>query len=328
MIPRLYRLCFSDSPALRRERMWCFMVVFSYAIFNDIILDRPQVRVGWESAVLGCVCMLTSSLLYRGFVSVRNRGKVSLSRRMLLLKYAISSTLMVLFGEIPFSKIEAAVVSERLERLSREPLDSQRLSELTDFVLEARKTHLEADKTQLASVGKKIFEANGAESVSPEVLKALAALGGYKSSLNVSEWPVFDKPYVPAFKYEFSATRQTRGALVAWGHVPISDAARFEPLGSNINRDRPEGPAFLEVEPEMPVGQHADFTIDGMWIKNALIKKSHIAYFGDKTYLDNVYFQDCWFTGDQNPEGLRFLSTLVTSPGPVTFVSGLGPFRQ
>jgi hypothetical protein len=227
------------------------------------------------------------------------------------------------------AQLEAAVTDRRLRKFGEEPLDTNQLKQLTSVVRDARAVGLEAHPATISAIANKVSAlAQADRPPPPEVLAALAEIGGYRSDLNYSGWPVFEKHYVPNFDYQLSANRRARGRIIAWGHAPIHDAARFEPIGFSKNEGRPDGPAFLEVTMDPDDKHPGDLSISGMFIKNVLIRNANIFYGGDQTILEKVYFKNCSFFVKQSPEGERFLTAVATSAWPITFVGGAKPVAE
>lgn len=78
--------------------------------------------------------------------------------------------------------------------------------------------------------------------------------------------------------------------------VPMDYAARYEPLDSSANKSLASGVQFLRVEfKDMPL------KIDNYFIKNVVIMNTEVHYQGGAVVLENVYFLNCKFVMDNEP---------------------------
>ena len=108
---------------------------------------------------------------------------------------------------------------------------------------------------------------------------------------------------------------------LAWTYgddVPIAQAARFEAIGFTENGEYKSGPRTIVVNPVQ-----YGIVIDEMWIRNATVQNTVVAYSGGPIRLENVRFANCDFSMP-DVSTARELARLVLTAAPISFQAETG----
>lgn len=158
----------------------------------------------------------------------------------------------------------------------------------------------------------------------PDAWRATGALLDYSSFLNVSR--PNPQPITPFQRnvahFTWFTAEQPWGKTYALGDSTAPNAAEVHPL------DKPDENTGLYHRPMFFLITEARLKLDGMFMKNVIIENSQVDYYGGPVDLENVYFVNCKFQVQQQPNGLEFAkgifeahpsvnlkTSLVTTPG-------------
>lgn len=144
-------------------------------------------------------------------------------------------------------------------------------------------------------------------------LPSLPSLAGAKRFIGNSFF--FELKSVRPFPPEVEVGTNTVGLLWTLGDdVPIHHAARVEAIGSKANEKFKYGPKMIIYE--SPYG----IKLDGMWLKNVVVRNTEVVYARGQVRLDNVFFVNCSFQL-ANSIPARQLAQRVFESSPVSLSS-------
>lgn len=201
-----------------------------------------------------------------------------------------------------------------LRQLSTNPTNPHDAKAAKDLLTHAKANGTSIPLETISDTAKKFIEVS---QKSPDAWSAALASLDYRSFLNAgSVSPVAGLNAHPSrgTVYDvWTAVKNQSGMLAFhYGSVPISQAARFNRIGTNRNANLPTGDAFLEVD------NATGILLDGMEIRNVIVRNSTVTYNGGPVILQNVYFINCTFQIVRNQKGQAISANLLES-SPVTY---------
>lgn len=251
--------------------------------------------------------------------------------------YALAATGIVL--AISFSntigKIESANPSLSLQILNKGELDKNKLEKIQSVVEAATKTGTPILPSLVKDLGTKtIVEAKQNPALSAPAWSAASALIGYRTQLNESAVPsIGPNPekiegserdlqipqynwftHIPAVPVGSSPRRMV---LASTEGVPVGDAARYESLGDRHNANSLTGPKQIIVDGLNQV----DLLLDGLWLKNVVIRNAIVIYRGGPLILENVVFVNCNFDFQQTHPAAVDLAAKILDNSTIDFES-------
>ncbi|HXP80272.1 MAG TPA: hypothetical protein VN976_10235 [Verrucomicrobiae bacterium] len=194
----------------------------------------------------------------------------------------------------------------------------------------AKAKNVKLDPELLARYGKQVATFSDEPAVSADARKTLTNLLDYRSFLNADFIPSFSQltPATGESKYRMSVSVLPNPDHPDWalalkvsyagGYATGDKSARLEFL----NNPQPEGSEFAFVIID---GGMDALVLDGMFMKNVIIRNSVVVYSGGPAVLQNVYFVNCTFKKDfpLTPAGLD-LGIKLLSAASVNFDSRNG----
>ena len=302
---RLFRLAFQDEVAERYENYWALSIGFGYAVLNIFVFARPERQVLIETAVVACLTILVYSIWYcNRRVDVAADQEFS-STRALVLRYAAGAALFL--ADYQVSKVQAAVLDERLRKLSSGPLTPAKLEEMRETLNVAKEQKVVARRETIDNIATTLTQEAKNNS---QAWEAIAELASYRSSVELSEslLPTAHLPRAEAAEYTFYHDPQIPGGIRSYGAAPIDQAAVFERLTDQLNKNLKIAPAFVEVA-------GGALAVDGMRMRHVTFRGALITFFCREGFqMEDVYFLNCGFRVKRCPAGMRFLETTAMSP--------------
>src|SRR5271166_3666211 len=201
-----------------------------------------------------------------------------------------------------------------LKEAADNPSNPSSVKEAKLILSNARKRNQPIDSKLLHQTGEQFIEASVK---SPDAWDTAMAFLDYRSFLNVSvSPPVADSQpaagictftgkthiIVPKGETPDEAAQSQTFSLI--GTLQENNVARFEEI------DKPtQGCGFQFLLYQMPRAGN-ELLLDGLYIRNAIIKDTRIAYHGGDVRLENVYFVNCTFDFPLAPQ-VRDLATAI-----------------
>lgn len=159
----------------------------------------------------------------------------------------------------------------------------------------ARSQGVKLDSRLIESYGKQVAALREvADPVAP-ARQTLKSLLDYRSFLNADAQPQLPNPILesdaqnPKFHLRFGNLNSTEPKITAYGLVPSDQAAVVNFIGEHLNLERPMGAAFVLLEGD-------EVILDGLEMKNVVLRNVSIRYYGSRVLMENVYFVNCTFT--------------------------------
>lgn len=167
--------------------------------------------------------------------------------------------------------------------------------------------------TTIEDTGKKFLSAAANDRTNSDAWSAALAFIDYRSFLGARVDPSLENPYLPDVRVFYRPGAGPDGSFFARGsgRVPIAQAARFNNIGDDWNKERPSGHAFLLVQGTKP---EATIMIDNKDIKNVVIRDFTVEYTGGPLRLENACFVNCEFRLLKTDNGILFAAQLLNSP--------------
>jgi|HubBroStandDraft_6_1064221.scaffolds.fasta_scaffold23839_1 hypothetical protein len=280
MLQKLYQLWYFDFPARRQFLIGTILVSFGYALFNALLLGRPEKRITWETMSLVILLTLGFSAVY----CLRERASEAISSinlRDVLRRYALtfefgaaSVAVLLVFAVLartPTSRVQAAGYDMRLVRAVYSTIasDHKAFGELTDIFETATTDRVALNPRLVNLAANKVKKAYQGDS---DAWPAALAFLNYRSTQSRGNLP-----------YAQGSCLQSKGMLVA------------------------------DLTLVCPSGQQ----LDGLFWKNVQFKDTTIIYHGGPTSLQNVQFVNCQFRMDYAPEAIE-LAKAITQSDTVT----------
>ena len=209
------------------------------------------------------------------------------------------------------SQILVILSPEIIKNASSRPEDSQSSTQVEKVVTRAMKQGQRIDPNVIAEAG---FKFVGAASTAPEAWKVAVALLNYKSFLNTADTssPSLtpnNETFNTQYSFFYSDSDPSARGQARWlGTSRPPDVPEAHPL------DRPDENAGLTIGPRLLLVENARLLLDGMFIKNVIIRDSHVRYKGGSMELQNVYFENCTFDVSQQTRSQEFAKAIFSSP--------------
>jgi hypothetical protein len=197
----------------------------------------------------------------------------------------------------------------------------ERLSLVGKFTENAQQAGVYADSGVLKDAAATVLSEVGNPDIGLQAWKTTQALMQYRSFVNQQFLPKLNDLH-RSYNFIVPVTSSHRGTLtlpvvMVTGWVESDKAARFEPIGANPPMQH------QQIESEYALvdflGQPSD--LDGMWVRNVIIKNAHIQYSGKPLHLENVYFINCKFEVQEQPNVLRFADAFLQTTNGTTFAT-------
>lgn len=208
--------------------------------------------------------------------------------------------------------LDADVATLKLSKLLSAPIKKGSQLQAKDLVSAARKNDIRLPTDLVEETGKRFVDASAQ---TPQAWDAALEFVNYKSFVNSlpPTLPKLAESTRPAdfqTRYRWNSPLSTPPQVSVVGRLPEQSAARFSPIGEDLNAGQAEGDAFI-----FAVGGVVG--LDGMQYKNVAFINSVIVYDGEPTSLNNVYFINCTFQMkfEQRAKGL---AVALLSDGPAT----------
>jgi hypothetical protein len=193
----------------------------------------------------------------------------------------------------------------------------------TDLEL-AQKTSIILDRSVISELKTKIVLANKTE---PNAWSVVLTLISYRSlTINNPAPSPLRKPISPGFGMHIdirsSPTGELRAPIVMLcGFTTPDKAALYEEITPS-----PETPPIEHSEKDSAEYAMVDLLgqttrLDGMRLKNIILRNAHIVYNGRSVNLENVYFVNCTFEFERDPTTQQLAAKLLESPSTTFKVS-------
>jgi hypothetical protein len=212
----------------------------------------------------------------------------------------------------------------RLKQLSDSPRNPKSIASAKEIINQAIAGKVPISPEVVESAGVPFVEA-GAKT--PTAWDAALSFLTYRSVLNVSFAPSLlpsrpapsncytsGRTHIltsPSETSDEAAKSQTISAI--GGTVSGDDAARLEEISNPTKEDC--GAQFILYE--MPRRDNT-FVLDGLHLKNVIVRNTRVAYHGGPVSLQNVYFVNCTFDFPSVPQTRNLASTILAAPN-ITF---------
>jgi hypothetical protein len=212
---------------------------------------------------------------------------------------------------------------KRIAQVSRNPGDLHSIQEAKKILASAKAANTKLDQTIIKNAGKKFIEA---AKETPDAWNAALALLDYRSLLNSDLGPPLINPrpaesicYVTSKTHilttepvDENAVWKSQRISAVGGGLSDDAAAHMEEIGKSVKRC---GVQFLIFE--MPNTSN-ELLLDGLSLKNVVIRDTRVAYHGGRILLENVYFVNCTFDFPSAPASSSLASAILDAPA-ITF---------
>jgi hypothetical protein len=205
------------------------------------------------------------------------------ARRSLIL-LPVSAVFFLVFALAPTSRVEAAVIEDRLKRNARNPYDPENAKDTERIIENAGAEKIKISPAVLASVGQRFIQSAPSN---PSARDAAVAIGNYRTLLTVDPRPELKRSYVPYYQAK-NRNPDSWPNVLAVGEAPADQSAIYNKIGRYPVQGSAVGPAFFTAEGD-------EEALDGMHFKNVVFRNVRIVYLGGPTILENVYFVNCEF---------------------------------
>jgi hypothetical protein len=229
--------------------------------------------------------------------------------RRLFLQGAIAVIVLIVMWRIPRS--EAKTLEQKLKDAAETPSDTDSVQRAKEAIDKARAGGIEIAQSTLEDVGRKF--ANASQS-NPKALAVALACADYKSFLTPLPVPVGRfTPTTSTRTYRFKPVQGKQLPLISESDPVLQkDAAQIRPI---INDNLNEG--IFGARLVMLTG--GGIYLDGLYVKNAIIRDSYVVYEAGGVELVNVYFVNCKFDMWNDVDAVRLVNIILSSRPPLTF---------
>ncbi len=214
------------------------------------------------------------------------------------------------------ARINATLEGQKLKQIGSNPTNPENIAEAKNVLIAAASSKTKIDRSIVQDVGGQFVQAAQKD---PAAWSTVLAFLNYKSFLDsfAPKIPVgtpgkFDTHYNTA---DIPAGDSVPHFMVGGGLVPISEAVQFNRIGKDLNQAQGKGNAFMIVEGGGQV-------IDGWQLKNVVFHNVHIVYKGGALRMENVYFVNCRFDVELQPNGEQFANKFLQSDPAASFTTG------
>lgn len=191
----------------------------------------------------------------------------------------------------------------------------------------ARTEKANIDSVVLKNVGENVAALTTQPQLSSAAWDSLSQAVSYRSFLNKGYVPKLSDLTPATGKEDYSTDVNITGlgasgarALSVWfggGHQPDRESARMELL--NKPRRHGSGFGFLVLD-----GGDASIGLDGMYMKNVIVRNVVVDYGGGPVKLENVYFVNCTFRLKKTVP-VREFSTRMLQAAAISFTTVSAP---
>jgi len=200
----------------------------------------------------------------------------------------------------------------QIKKASEDAGSPESIKQAQDVLADATKRNIKISKEVVAKSGADFIAASPN---SPQAWNAALAFLDYKSFLNSSaEIPVKSENLTSASSSTHYDVQTPVGAphpkFSVAGIVSKTEAAKFNHIGTDFNKDLTIGNAFI-------VADGGTVVLDDLDLRNEVFRNVHVYYYGKQVILANVYFLNCTFTIVQQANGTG-LALAVLNPAPST----------
>lgn len=193
-----------------------------------------------------------------------------------------------------------------------QPSNQQNTQLVKDVLAAANVRGEKLDPAIIADAGTKFIDA---ANKSPNAWNAALTLVNYRSSLNIYSRAVQGVAVPANASVVFSVRRVPGKSLPTMFDLPtpvdVSDSARYEDIGENLNQQLKFGTAQLILK-------GGATSLDGKYLKHVIFDSVEIHYSGKPLNLQDVIFFNCTFVFD-NTQPARSLGQAILASSPVNF---------
>jgi hypothetical protein len=191
------------------------------------------------------------------------------------------------------------VSSQRRPNLGTKAEIREGFKRANDILQLARSENIRLNPQLIASYGKTVAAISSEPSVSDSAWQTLGNLLDYRTFLNVDLSPALKGPpleHAPYYHFQvMNRNPLTMPTVSAYGEVPLAQAAVLNPIGKHLNEITMEGEKRTSAA-EFLVLDGDELILDGMEMKNIILRNVKIRYYGSRVMMENVYFINCTFT--------------------------------
>jgi hypothetical protein len=254
------------------------------------------------------------ALTYLGPDRIRRRSIKSFPIRRELVSTGFSALVLLILSQLPIRSWAEFALDRSLQRVSTAPTDVQSVMQTKKILGRAKAAQLKLNPATVQLVGKQLIDASDH---TPGAWDAALDTLSYQS-LNQSQPALGKLNGHPPTHYVYQAdTGQPAPGVTNYGNVPMDRAAQLYKIGEeDPNRDHQYGDAYLVVR-----DAHG-FLLDGLHMKNIVLRNSTIRYHGGQVVLDHVSFIDCTFEISKDQNGEVLANALLRPTEPVTLTIG------
>ncbi len=214
-------------------------------------------------------------------------------------------------------KVLDPLIIERLERrigssatLNPKELEAA-LPDLKAAVIAASRAKVAIDPGIVAKGGQRIIDLAATQPSQASIWEIATDFLNYRSFLNSSATPSTPGPefivHPGVTYYGVWSPSGKAPTLIAYGNVPPEQSAVLEHIGSGLNKGNPVHNAFVVVEDGV-------FAIDGMDMRNIIVRNCTVIYRGGPVHMQNVYFVNCKFDIIRGQNGQELARAVLESP--------------
>jgi len=230
-------------------------------------------------------------------------------------------TLVKIQGDIDGIKqgladVKQIAFAQRLSQVLKNPQNPQNIKETANILASAQRDKLHIDPAIVKETGDKFIATAPAQAASWGVVQQCL---NYKSFLDpdfasslgqltfqcTNDYPIIVnlrtvKPS-KGDKCDLSGT-----IMAAGGYVKGNEAARMQHL-SDL-KPGAGGPRWfvLDLKPDVLI-------LDGLFLKNVVVRNSVVEYFGGPVSMQNVYFVNCIFNFKMSPPAIELSKTILAT---------------
>jgi hypothetical protein len=187
------------------------------------------------------------------------------------------------------------------------------LPRIEQIVTAATKGNVRVPIEDVKAIGKNAIEASNDNTQQASLAwRVVLDLASYRSFLNITykpNAPIVPLPVSGEWKYHGESPKGKLPPELAYtpqAGVPSKQAARYNLIGVDENRNLPHGPALLFLK-------GGSVVLDGYEIKNAIIVGVEIHYSAGQVILENVIFINCTFVMDNTDPCRRLGEEMLAS---------------
>jgi len=304
----------TQAHAARRRTM-----LFSVAAGAAAGMISEWIGASQKISVAACILVVSAVEIMRAVYYVqptekwhRQVANPSPIRRSIL-ALPVSALMFLVFAVFRSSRIEAAVVEEKLKSNAKDPGDLQNIKDTTRILTEAQAAKIRIDPNVLENAGQKFIRSTASQ---PSAWDAAIAIAQYRSFLNMDSQPllkdlVADIPYweINTQIGNYHTNPSQMPTVTAYGRVPPAETAILNARGKVPNEGQSFGVGFFVAEGDQAL-------LDNAQMKNVVFRNVNILYSGGWTVMENVYFVNCVFGFPSPPNAniLRLMDQILKSP--------------